>query len=82
MDMGSKIPWLGGSRYHGQVVRYTMEEGSKYSRFDIPGVGVKIALVGGQMYHGNTFDIPWVECQNTMGREFNIQWIGGCIRHE
>ena len=43
MGRGVKIPWVGGSIYHGYGGRYSMGRG-----VDIPWVGVKIPWVGGK----------------------------------
>ena len=40
MDREIKIPWVGGSIYHGNGVRYTM------------GRGAKIPWIEGSKYHG------------------------------
>jgi hypothetical protein len=55
MGRGSNIPWVGGSKYHGKGVGYTMGR-----EFDTPCMGVqytmsrefKIPWVGGSIYHG------------------------------
>ena len=47
MSMGVNIPWLGGSKYHGQGIQNTM---GKW--INIRGQGDKIPWVVGTKYHG------------------------------
>ena len=34
-------------------------------------------MVGGSIYHGGRFNIPWWEVQYTMDKGFNIPWTRG-----
>jgi hypothetical protein len=53
MRRGLDIPWVGGPKYHGEGVRYTIGMGftMPLEGFDIPWIGDKIPWVTGSIYH-------------------------------
>ena len=48
MDRGVKIPWIGGSIYHGYGGQNTMDRRGQNTMDS----GVDIQWVGGSIYHG------------------------------
>ena len=55
MSMGVNIPWLGGSKYHGQGIQNTM------------GKWINIPWAGGQNTMGSGDKISWVSGSSCHG---------------
>ena len=60
---GFDLPWVGGSKYHGYGVRYTIGRRSKVHKQEVR----YISCIGGLIYH-------WHGIQNIMGGGFEIPW--------
>jgi hypothetical protein len=61
---GIKIPWVGGSIFHGYGDQNTMDRGQ-----NTMGRGVNMPMVGG-------VKIPWVGGRYTMGMGLHIPLVG------
>ena len=76
MDKGFDISWVGGSKYHGYGVWYTIGRGLIYQGKGSKYYGKVVRYI---VYRG--FDLPWVRAENTMGMGVNIPWLRGSKCH-